>query len=90
MKTALQQFIEAIISGKITDTLLNQQYYLDLEKKQIMDAYNHGYRDGESAEESTKSVGDISEFYDADDYFNKTYNNNHFPEVGNKVIEKPN
>jgi hypothetical protein len=46
----------------------------EMEKKQIMDAYNKGYRDGESAEESTKSVGDISEFWDSEDYFNKTFN----------------
>ena len=81
MKTALQQFIEAIISGKITDTLLNQQYYLDLEKKQIMDAYNQGYRDYFPPD---------TKFGNSEDYFNKTYNNNHFTEVGNKVIEKPN
>ena len=37
-QTALQLFHEAILSGKITDTLANIDYYLELERQQIIDA----------------------------------------------------
>ena len=45
------------------------------EKKQIIDAYNQGYRDGESTGASGMHNGlaDVVEFADAELYFNKTY-----------------
>ena len=43
---------------------------LEMEKKQIKDAYNQGYRDG-----GDKGSGkDISLFDDANLYYNETYN----------------
>ena len=55
-QTALQQFYEAILSGKITDTLANIDYYLELERKQIIDAASRScqsmcYNDEKSAEQ---------------------------------------
>ena len=54
-QTALQKFHEALLSGKITDTLANIDYYLELEKQQIIDAASRScqsmcYNDETSAE----------------------------------------
>lgn len=53
MQTALQELISDILSGKIADTLANQQYYLDKEKKQFIDFllwYDKDLRMGDTAE----------------------------------------
>jgi len=46
---------------------------LEVEKQQIVDAFNEGYRHGESLEDSQKPFGDISEFGDAEKYFTETF-----------------
>lgn len=49
--------------------------YLELEKKQIVDAYNQGFRDGESIEDTIKIKGDIANFAEAEQYYNSTFTN---------------
>jgi len=50
--------------------------YLEQEKSVIIEAYNQGYRDGESAGElSNKNELDISKFDDANNYFITTFTN---------------
>ncbi len=39
MKTAVEQLFSDLLSGKITDVLINQDKYIQLEKQQIVDAY---------------------------------------------------
>ncbi len=46
---------------------------LSVEREQIKDAVNQGYRDGEKESEDIKDKGDISEFSDADLYYSQTY-----------------
>jgi len=46
---------------------------IEKEKQQIIDAYNQGYRDGENAEESTKALVDVSQWADAEQYYNEKY-----------------
>lgn len=58
MKTAIQELIDDILSGKITEVLSNQQHYLDKEKQQIIDAVTHGNR---------------SEFYDGSETIGEQY-----------------
>jgi len=64
MKTAMQLFIEAILSGKITGALINSDYYLELEKQQIIDAAKEG------------ANYDNSKFCSPEDYYLKTYKTN--------------
>ena len=44
-----------------------------LEKKQIMDAYNQGYRDCEVDLNDYSMNEDIAEFTDAEQYYKQTY-----------------
>lgn len=60
-QTALQQFHEAILSGKITDTLANIDYYLELERQQIIDAWCDG------------SQPDIDNKIFAEQYYNEIF-----------------
>lgn len=52
-----------------SDTLLAIQQALEMEKQQIIDSYNQGYRDGED----DSSGEDISLYNDAEKYYNETY-----------------
>jgi hypothetical protein len=45
----------------------------EIEKKQIMDAYNQGYRDCEVDLNDYSMNEDIAEFTDAEQYFKQTY-----------------
>jgi hypothetical protein len=42
-----------------------------MEKEQIIDAYNEGYRDGERQEYDNKN--DVSQYNDAINYYNETF-----------------
>jgi hypothetical protein len=44
-----------------------------MEKKQIMDAYEQGYRDGETNSNTMNYGIDISKFADAKIYYNQTF-----------------
>jgi predicted secreted protein len=46
----------------------------EMEKEQIMDAFNQGYREAELNFNNIVNKGDISEFYDAQNYYNETFN----------------
>lgn len=43
------------------------------EKEQLINAYNQGYRDGEIQEYNSEN--DVSEFDDAENYYNNTFKN---------------
>ena len=45
-----------------------------MHKQEIKDAYNQGYRDGEIDAPSSHNEVDISEYTDAESYYNKTFN----------------
>ena len=48
-----------------------------MEKQQIEEAFNQGYRDGESDASNPTNVSiDVSEFANAEHYFNETFNAN--------------
>ena len=59
MKTVVQELIDDLLSGKITDTLAKADYYKEKHKQQIIDAY---FIAGQSAESSEQ-------------YFNETFKN---------------
>lgn len=42
MKTVVQELIDDLLSGKITDTLAKSEYYLEKEKQQIIDDFTNG------------------------------------------------
>jgi len=46
---------------------------LEQERKQVIDAFNQGYREGEEGNSLAKSLVDVSQFEDANNYFNNTY-----------------
>lgn len=90
MNTVLQELSEFISVMKVRQTLLNGcdidtvhipslehkiSELLELEKKQIVDAYNQGFRDGESIEDTIKVKGDIANFSEAEQYYNSTFTN---------------
>lgn len=78
MKTTIQKAIEDIegyrsfgndISIKFVVAML-RGVYIELEKKQIMDAYNSGYREAEADSSNIPlSIGDISEYSNAENYY---------------------
>jgi len=50
----------------------------EIHKKEIIDSYNQGYRDGENDSfYSVTNKKDISEYSNADNYYNQTYKNEH-------------
>ena len=60
------------ITWKDLDSLVEQAK--QMEKEQIQDAYNQGYRDGEhDASNIPLSIGDISEYINAEQYYNETF-----------------
>ncbi len=70
--TAVQRLENELLQFNFTDgqklvltILLNKA--LEMEKQQIMDAYNRGYQD------ATNDYRDMSIFDDAELYFNETY-----------------
>jgi lipoate-protein ligase A len=49
----------------------------EMEKQQIEEAFNQGYRDGESdASNPTKVSIDVSEFANAEEYYNEIFKSN--------------
>jgi hypothetical protein len=47
---------------------------LEINKEQIINAYNQGYRDGEhDASNIPLSIGDISDYNNAENYYNETF-----------------
>ena len=65
-------------------------YFIEKEKEQIMRAYNQGYRDSENAEESTKSLLDVSQWADAQLYYDITCSLKKCPKVvANTTICEP-
>jgi hypothetical protein len=64
--TAVEWFYQRILAKDIKAVF---EQALEMEKQQIIDSYNQGYRDGED-----DSLGkDISLYNDAELYFNETY-----------------
>jgi len=54
-----------------------QEQAKEMEKQQKINAYNQGYRDGEiDAHNPTNISKDISEFSNAENYYNETYGGN--------------
>lgn len=61
MKTAVHQLISDLLTGKIIDVLSNQDKYFEMERTQIVEAYEEGYH----CESSTK--------IDGEEYFRNTF-----------------
>ena len=66
-QTPLQEFIADILSGKVIDTLANQQYYLDKEKQMVIEAFWNG--------DNSDCTSEQNAYEFAEQYYNKTYNN---------------
>lgn len=60
-------------SIKISEIWIKINKLFEKEKEQIKDAYNQGYRDGEIQEYNSEN--DVSEFDDAENYYNNTFKN---------------
>jgi hypothetical protein len=79
MKTAVEWLMNKIENVKIIDEYelikLKESYEQakEMEKEQIMDAFNQGYREAELNLNNIVNKGDISEFYDAQNYYNETF-----------------
>jgi len=67
MKTAVEQPFSDLLSGKITDVLVNQDKYIQLEKQQIVDSYTYGWNNRGNDD------GDYSKHKDGEDYYTQTY-----------------
>jgi len=79
MKTALSEYLEYLEGIKERDNIpvhiiTTAKNYLEAEKQQFVDAFNQGFREGES-ETMTASKEDISKFDDAINYYNETFKN---------------
>lgn len=86
-KTAMQELIDSLVhqsNGCTRDTRGSERYILsgiidfakqllEKEKQQIIEAYNQGYRDGETTG-VTIDKKDVSKCADAKIYFTETYN----------------
>jgi hypothetical protein len=58
-------------SLKVTEVIKQAK---EMEKEQIMDTFNQGYREAELNLNEIVNKGDISKFYDAQNYYNETFN----------------
>jgi len=63
MKTAVQELIDDLLSGKITDTLANAEYYKEKHKQQIIEATDYGKKYHESFDLTSEQ------------YYQETFNN---------------
>jgi len=76
MKTAVEWLYEEFTK---TNHLTEDEFYMkfqqakEMEKEQIMDAFNQGYREAELNLNEIVNKGDISKFYDAQNYYNETF-----------------
>ena len=81
-KSSLELFAIALYEGGFLqgngdeiNALLEQ--HKAMHKEEIKDAYNQGYRDGEhDASNIPLSIGDISEYNNAEQYYNETFGGN--------------
>jgi hypothetical protein len=77
MKTAMQELLDKFKeyeSGtEFVEWLITDGKFIEIEKQQIIDAYNQGYRDGENADETSKALVGVSEFSDAELYYKETF-----------------
>jgi hypothetical protein len=79
MKTPLEQLIEYIeeftLKTKITDGIWSKaKSLLETEKIVIINAFNQGYREGETEMMVADTKKDVSEYDDAINYFNHNFN----------------
>ena len=68
MKTVVQELIDDLLSGKITDTLAKDDYYKEKHKQQIIDAWENGYEHG-------ACINKDKDKYHGTQYFNETFKN---------------
>jgi len=72
-QTALEWYAEQL--GVTTGSMLERAKAM--EKQQIEEAFNQGYRDGESDASNPTNVSiDVSEFANAEEYYNETFKGN--------------
>ena len=79
MKTAMQQLLNNL-KGSVWYTYDEiEQLIIDemmpTERQQIIDAFNEGYREGESDAAGMIANDDVSQYDNANLYFNQTYGN---------------
>lgn len=76
MKTVVTRFINYLSSFKKINRYSEEAFFFtEIEKKQIMEAYNAGYRDGESNQcfSNPTQFEDVSNFSNAENYYNETF-----------------
>jgi len=76
-QTAVEFLIDLInYTCSISINPLDFEQAKEMHKQEIKDAYNQGYRDGEIDAPSSNNEVDISEYTDAESYYNKKYGGN--------------
>ena len=78
MKTVVTRFINYLSSfNRINKCSEAALFYTEIEKIQLIDAYNAGYRDGESNQcfSNPTQFEDVSKFNDAENYYQQTFKN---------------
>ena len=75
MKTAVEWLVNNLKQNHGIDLTLYSEFEQakEMEKEQIMDAYEQGYRDGETNSNTMNYGIDISKFADAKIYYNETF-----------------
>lgn len=82
MKQTAVEWFEYNLKDNLGNIVINQNWELlenliqqakEMEKEQIMDAYEQGYRDGETNSNTMNYGIDISKFADAKIYYNQTF-----------------
>jgi hypothetical protein len=75
MKTAVEWLANDLKQNHGIDLTLYSEFEQakEMEKEQIMDAYEQGYRDGETNSNTMNYGIDISKFADAKIYYNQTF-----------------
>ena len=76
MKTVVKKFINYLSANKKINKFSEEAiHFTDEEKTQIMEAYNAGYRDGESNQcfSNPTQFEDVSKFNNAENYYNEKF-----------------
>lgn len=83
-KTAVTQLFD-IIKGVaqysednplLNQILMSEQRLLEIEKQQIKNAFNQGYRDAEKDNWCVVPDDDVADYNNAENYYNETYGGN--------------
>ena len=77
MQTSIEWLIEQLDTINPTQIEYHQaiEQAKEIHKKEIIDSYNQGYREAEHDNFLVNNKKDISEYSNADNYYNQTFTN---------------